>query len=91
MKVGTGRPIPRARGTDRLHKLWVAVFIWWATLVTILSLTNPILAIGMAFGYAELGTNSFIAYVAGTTGGSTLLAIPAIFLFRRFSQMPRNK
>ena len=85
--AGKRRPGPPAGGGDHhLHRLWVAATIWWAALVTILSLTIPVLAIGMAFGYAELGEKPFIAYVAGTTGGSTLLAIPAFYLFRRFSQ-----
>ncbi len=80
---------PSPSDLNRRHKFWVAATIWWATLVTVIYLPIPILAIGMAFGDAQPGTKSFIAYIAGITGGSTLLAIPEFYLFRPFSQMFR--
>ena len=68
-------------------RYWRWVLIWWACLVTVLTLTVPAVVLLVAFGKATLPDAMFIAYVSAATGGNTLLAFPGRHLLSPFSRL----
>jgi len=83
------RPLEISFG-DPVFQQWRWVLIWWALLVTILTLHIPAFVFLVGYDIINLETTMFVTYVSAATGGNTILAIAGTYLMKPFGRIGRT-